>query len=188
MGAKRWINRKVWGIALIIAVVTQILFDPLSGIINLRENVEARLGLDIARNRWEAQKIANYSFDILAFSQMCIPSARVEVRNGEVIRVNLIDSFGGSGKISESSLPTSQWANPYWTDVFYCNYANFTVPQFFDMVGKDIRLVSRISFHARYGFISEVRFGSPSRRGVLGRKISDCCTFFRIENFQVLEE
>lgn len=179
------INKKVW-IVLIIGLVIQILFDPLSRIPILSENIQARVGFPNARAKWEAQNIAHYSFQIRGGTSICILGVRVEVRNGEVIRVNPIDLFG-FGEVLEESLPPTEWATskPYF---YICDYANFTMPQFFDELEQSLQSISRISFDAKYGYISEVRVGIPDGVGLLNSKISHCCYEFTIENFQVLDE
>lgn len=187
MGSKKRIIGKVW-IVLIIGLGIQILFDPLSSILNFSGNLQARVGLPTARDKWEAQNITHYSFEIVTgINSMCIASARVEVRDGKVVQVNRKD-FLETGKVSEKPLPRESWANPYYPDVFFCDYADLTFPNLFDRVGQSLEFVSRISFDAKYGFVSLVRWGSPGGRGLLSPRIWDCCSGFSIEKFQVLEE
>ena len=180
MSAIKRINRKVW-IVLLIGLVIEVLFDPLSSIIDASESIQARVGLPRARAKWEAQNIAYYSFEISVRSRMCILDARMEVRNEEVVQINLIDLFG-AGEVLEEPLPPSEWATSF------CNYTNFIVPRFFDELEQSLQYVSRISFDIKYGFISKVHFGSPGGWGLFSPRIFDCCSSFEIDNFQVLDQ
>ena len=188
MAAKKRIGRKVW-IVLLSALIIEYLFDPLSSIRNLTENVEARLGLPIARARWAAQKIEHYAFELHAYQQVCwVVYARIEVRHGRVIQVNYIDFE--TDCMSPISMPRSEWdQNPDWIDSFLCNYAHFTMPQLFGMAARNTKSIYKISFDAKYGFPSEVQFGDPQPNGGLfGPKVGGCCYGFVIRNFQVLDE
>ena len=181
-----WIS-SIAGIV-IVGLVVQFLLDPLSRLQNMSENAEARLGLPLARARWQAQNITNYSFELgTGFGGICMPSARIEVKQGKVVQVYPKDIWQ-SGRISKTPLPRSKWASSHYADVFLCDYANFTMPQIFDEVERSLRHASKISFDAKYGFVSGVRWGSPGGRGLLDPKISDCCTSLGIQNFQLLEE
>lgn len=187
MSTKKRNNRKVW-IVIVVVFVIQILFDPLSGIKNWSENLQARIGLPSARAKWEAQNITHYSFAIgTGIYGLCIASARVEVRDGKVVQVNHKD-FLETMKVSENPMPPDRWANPYYPDEFFCDYANFTMPQLFDEVEESLGFVSSISFDTQHGFISLVRFGNPNGRGLLSGRVDHCCTGFGIHNFQVLDK
>lgn len=188
MVTKKRIGRYVWMI-LIAALIIEYLFDPLSSMRNATENIEARLGLPIARARWETHKIKHYMFELHAYQQVCwVIYARIEVSQGRVIQVNYIDFE--TGEMSEKGIPPSRWdQNPDWIDSFLCNYANFTMPQLFDLAEQGAEHIYKISFDARYGFISEVQFGAPKPNGGLfGPRIGGYGTGFRIENFRVLGE
>jgi uncharacterized protein DUF6174 len=185
MGAIKRINRRMWVIP-IVGLIIQILLDPLSSLLNFSEYIKARVALPGARAKWEEQNFAHYSFDIAVRSSTCILDARVEVRNGQVAQVNPIDSFG-HGEVLDEPLPPTGWAtsNPY---LFICDYTNFTMPKFFDELGQSLQSITRISFDSKYGFVSSVRFGTPGGQGLFGSKISDCCSNFEIQNFQIVEK
>ena len=179
-------NKKVW-IVLIILLVVEALFDPIHLFIDFSEKIQAQIGLRISRIRWENSNVNNYSFEITTgITTVCMPSAQVEVRNGKVFRVfhkdNLITM-----EISKTPLPRTLWANHHFPNQFFCDYANFTMPQIFDMMERSLRGITRISFDMRYGFISGVRWGSPGGWGLLNPRVSDCCSGFSISNFQVLD-
>jgi hypothetical protein len=85
MVTKKRINKKVW-LILGTVLILQVLFDPLSGMLRWGENMQARIGLPIARQRWDSQKIEHYSFDVtVSTPHLCIWGANIEVRNGTVI-------------------------------------------------------------------------------------------------------
>jgi hypothetical protein len=180
---------KVW-ITLIIGLVIQILFDPLSSIIHLSETVETRIGLPLARNRWNTQKIAHYRFDVYMWSQNgpCVWTGNLEVKDQVVITAGRRSDWPGPYGDPYPELPTFE---PGPDTEFLCNYHNFTMPKLFDELERSLEAsypVSQISFDRRYGFISEVQFGNPGERGLLSAKIADCCYGFRLEKFEVLEQ
>lgn len=182
MDVKKRISRKVWTI-LLIGLVIEIVFDPLSGLVDLSENIQARVGLPSARTRWDAQKINHYKFDISgSIPLVCSFNGNIEVRDGKVV---------DSGKRSDAN-----------SDVFFlsegeanlpslCDYRTYTMPLLFDELQRwsqeSPSAITRISFGAKHGFISRVRFGSPGGWGLLSLRIFDCCTNIEIQNFQVLE-
>lgn len=181
------INKRVW-IVLAALLVIEVLFDPIRPLINYSENAQARFGLPIARARWDRLNIDSYSFEISStLGTLCIPSAKVEVRDGKVFQVFRKDDLI-TMKISETPLPPEKWANFRSSDQFFCNYANFTMPQIFDMLEKSTRGIADISFDRKYGFVSGVRWGSAGGLGLLNTRIWDCCHGFSIANFQVLDD
>jgi hypothetical protein len=178
MATKKRISKWVW-IFIVTGLVMQLLFDPLSSLQNFSASIEAQIGIPMAHARWEAQHITHYSFDVRAFNQVCLSAARVEVRNEKVVQVNLKDYFEETEDVSKKPLPRGEWASPYYLDIFACNYANFTIPQIFDMAGEHLRSINRISFDAKYGFISEARFGSFGGKGLLSPKLGGAARSWR---------
>ncbi len=180
VSAKKRNDRKVW-IILIIGLVIEILFDPLSSLAGLSESLEARVGLPLARARWNSQGIVHYKFDIRgSVPLVCMFGGNVEVRDDTVIH---------TGQRSDAQLA------PGFKDVKFppiCNHRIYTMPLLFDEIERWLRespsSVSRISFDLKYGFVSGFYFGSSGGWGLLSPAISDCCGGFRIENFQVLDK
>lgn len=159
----------------------QILFDPLSLFLQFGETLEARFGLPTARRKWESQKITHYAFDIQgSVPLVCVFGGNIEVKDGNVIH---------TGPRSDARLtpPLTAVKNPS-----LCNYPIYTMPQLFDELDKWLRKsplsVSEIAFDVKYGFISSLRIGSSGGQGLLSPRVSDCCSGFSIENFQVLDE
>ena len=180
------INKKVWTVLAVLLVI-EILFDPIRPLIKYSENIQARFGLPIYRARWDKLNVKDYSFEITAGTQTCMPSAKVEVKDGKVFQVFHKDIFV-TMEISDTPLPRTAWANHYYSDQFFCDYANFTMPQIFDMVEKSTRGITGISFNGKYGFVSGVGWGNPGGFGLLSPRVGDCCSGFSISNFQVLDE
>ena len=175
-----------WLLLILGLIILQILFDPLSTLLNLSENFQARVGLPAAREKWEAQGITNYSFRLNVLLPQELPNKmRVEVRNGAVVQIYpiLLESNVLEGK----PLPPTAWTSST-THVFFSNYTNFTIPRLLIEVEQSLSQVSQISIDPKYGFISSVRFGKPNDWGLLTPKVSHCCSSFEIQNFQILEK
>jgi len=184
MKSRRRINKKVWVILLMAGLVIEFLFDPFSSLLNVSENIQARVGLPSAQTRWDAQMINHYKFDISgSIPLVCSFNGNIEVRDRKVVNL---------GKRSDAD-----------SDVFFlsegeanlpalCDYRTYTVPLLFDELQRWLQesplSITRISFNAKYGFISRVRVGSPGGWGLLSPRIFDCCTNIEIQNFQVLRE
>ena len=178
------IPRKIW-VAILLIVLFQVLFDPLSSVQHLGERLQARFYLSTAREKWEAQGIRHYRFDFKGYVPLvCVFGGGVEVNDGVVIlgpRSDADDpqvllSLGFSG-LNEPSL---------------CNDQNYSMPLLFDEIERWLQdspgSIMQISFDPQYAFISSFKFGNPGGRGWLSPIISDCCGGITIENFQVLDE
>ena len=184
MKSRRRISKKVGGLLLLAGLVIEVLFDPVSHLVDLSENIQARVSLPGARTRWDAQKINHYKFDISgSIPLVCSFNGNIEVRDGKVVN---------AGKRSDAD-----------SDVFFlsdgeanlpplCDYHTYTMPLLFDELQRwsqeSPSSITRISFDSKYGFISDFGFGFSGGRGLLSPRISDCCGGFKIENFEVLDE
>lgn len=179
-------------IVLLIGIAIQILFDPLASAKHALEIWRVRNELPEARAKWDAQKIADYSFEVRGYVPLaCLASALIEVRNGAVVQVESRDFLPGDSPTK--LLPPEEWGTPsLGGQIFPCNYANFTMPQVFDfldqLLERDASSILQVDFDPNYGFITYFSFGSLVPKGVLSPRIGDCCSWFSIENFQVLEE
>jgi len=168
-------------IIILVGAAIQILFDPLSLYLQIGENLQARLGLPAARRKWESQNITHYTFDIQGSVPLtCMFGGNIEVEDGLVVR---------TGPRSDARLTPPLSAVK---DYALCDYRTYTMPELFDELERRLResplSVSEISFDLKYGFISGLRIGSPDGHGLLSPRVSDCCSGFSIENFQVLEK
>lgn len=178
------IPRWIW-VVILLVVLFQFLFDPLSDLLYLGERLQARIYLPTARAKWEAQGINHYRFDIRGYSPLvCIFGGGIEVKDGQVIASPRSDAgdpdvllFPGFSGITEPPI---------------CNYHSYTMPLLFDEIERWLQdspnLITQISFDPQYGFVSSFGFGNPGGRGLLNPIISDCCGGFTIENFQILDE
>lgn len=186
-------KKRIWMMVraiLIVVLITQILFDPMSNIKRLIEYHQARIGLPYAREQWNSQGITHYKFDVtVSTAHLCIWGANIEVKNGVVI---------DTGKISDPSYWDFPMGSPKMSDqfppevIFLCDYRNYTMPALFEYLERQLQKsylsVTRISFDKKYGFITGYGFGSSGERGLLSPRIYDCCGGFNIFNFQVLDE
>ena len=174
-------------IALLIGV--QVLYDPLSSARHALLVSSVRTELPEARAKWEAAGITEYTFEIVGDGRsICQPSAIVEVRSGEVVKVETKD-FASNSPVQV--LPPDKWADPDWgEEVFLCSYYHFTMPQVFDLVEETLRnfpsSIKQADFDPQYGFVSDFNFGIYVGYGLARPKLSNCCNVFQVRNFQPL--
>jgi hypothetical protein len=182
-------NKKNIWVVLIILLVIQILFDPLSPILHVSQSAKAKLLLPLARQKWESQGVTHYSYDVYAFSQMCFMGANIEVDDGVVVHAGPVKNPDPWDMIQGVRQQNPGFPPDTW---FLCNYKNYTVPNWFDHLEKKVQITrstgTSISFDNKYGFISRFRLDWSSGNGLLEPKIRSCCYGFRIWNFQVLDE
>ena len=179
---------KIIGAVLLVGFIVQCLFDPLSDVLRFGNRLKARATLPQARSKWEAQGITHYKFDVFVGSGACFASANIEVENGVTIRAEPRSDAGPEG---DSFYSPIFWG--YENGPFICNYKNYTMSLLFDHVDdlltSEPSYVSRISFDAKYGFVSDLYSEyCGSRHGLLSPKASECFAGFTIENFRVLGE
>ncbi len=183
-------NRTIGIIVLVILLVgLQILHDPISSAIHALTVSRVRAELPQAHAKWDALDITEYSFEIVGDARsICKPSAIVEVRSGEVVKVE-------TKNLTEDSalqlLSMDKWADPDWgEEVFLCSYFHFTMPQFFDLVDETLRnypsSIMQAEFDPQHGFVSRFKFGIYVGYGLARPRLSNCCNEFEIRNFQVL--
>jgi hypothetical protein len=176
------INKTVW-VVLIILLVVQVLFDPLSPLVEAAENYQAQTGLPKARYKWDLQGITHYKFDIRGHvPNACIVGGSVEVQNEKVIHL---------GPSTESIKKAEPFLDVgFWTmdDPPICNSKNYTFSSFFAMIENQLGSVTQISFDLDYGFISSFQLGSSGGHGLFSMRLFDCCSNFRVFNFVVLNE
>ena len=181
-------KKNVW-VVLIIFMVIQVLFDPLTPILNLSQSAKARLLLPLARQNWESQAVTHYSYDVYAFSQLCFLGANIEVDDGAVVHAGPVKKPDPGDMIQGVLQQNPGFPPDTW---FLCDYKNYTVPDLFDHLEKIVQITrstgTSISFDNKYGFISKFRLDWSRGHGLLRPRISSCCYGFRIWNFQVLEE
>lgn len=153
-------KRSMWQtvlITLLAGIVLQILFDPLSSILHWGESFQARMGLPLARRRWELQEIGHYRFDIKGFVPLaCMFGGSVEVEDGKVVRTSPSSDTGtdrnpflDSGFLAREDFPA------------ICNVENYTISRLFDEVERfSPSDIAKISFDPDYGFVSSFEFGN----------------------------
>jgi hypothetical protein len=176
-------------IILFFGLLIQILYDPISSAKHALTISRVRTELSEARVKWDVLGITDYSFEIVGDARsICKPSAIVEVRENEVVKVETKDFAEDS---TPQLLSMDKWADPDWgEEVFLCSYFHFTMPQFFDLVDETLRnypsSITRAEFDPRYGFVSRFNFGIYAGYGLARPKLSNCCNEFKIRSFQIL--
>jgi hypothetical protein len=164
-------------------VLAQILYDPISSARHSIAVSSVRAQLPLARAKWEASGIADYTFEIIGDARsICQPSARIEVENDIVVNVELLNT-------NSQVLPPDQWADPDWGhEVFLCNYNHFTMPQIFELVEQTLQnfpsSILQADFESEYGYVNSFEYGIYVGYGLARPQISHCCNVFRIQNFQ----
>ena len=174
---------------LLVGVLIQILYDPISSTRHALTVSRVRTELPQAHAKWDTKGVTDYSFELIGNARsICKPSAIVEVRRGEVVKVETKNFTEDS---ASQLLSMDKWADPDWgEEVFLCSYFHFTMPQFFDLVDETLRnypsSIMQAEFNPKYGFVSHFKFGIYVGYGLARPKLSNCCNEFEIHDFQVL--
>ena len=177
-------------IILLVGVIIQVLFDPISSVRHLLLVSQVRTELPQMRAKWESLGIDDYTFEIQGIAPLiCQPFAIVEVRDGAVVKVETKDFLLADSPAQ--NLPPEKWADPDWGEEnFLCSYYHFTMPQIFDLVEVTLQnypsSIMQAEFDLGYGFVSDFNYGLYVGRGLLRPKVSECCNNFSIRNFQPL--
>ncbi len=175
-------------IALLLVILIQVLYDPISSIQHSLNVVGIRKQLPQARAKWGALEITGYTFEIIGNARsICQPSARIEVQNDVVVNVELLD-FAAKNPTPQTLAP-DQWTDPDWgNEVFLCNYNNFTFTKVFELMGQTFQnfpsSVLQAEFDDQYGFITSFEYGIYVGKGLAQPQVSNCCNIFRIQNFR----
>ena len=178
------------GVILFVGILIQVLYDPISSVKHSLLVSHVRTELPQARAKWESLGIDDYTFEIVGDARsICKPSAIIEVRNDEVVKVETQDF--ASTDAPAQLLPSDQWADPDWgEEVFLCSYYHFTMPQIFDLIDITLRnypaSIMQADFDAQYGFVSDLNFGIYVGYGLARPKLDNCCNEFHIRNFQAV--
>jgi len=182
MNIPKKIKKTAW-IVLVVILMIEVLFDPLSSLIYWSENVQGRVGLPVARRKWESLGITHYQYDVRGYvPNVCIVGGSVEVENGVVIHTGpSTDAI----KRGEPDLDLGFW---YTGNLPLCNYKNYTIPAFFDIAEQYSSYITQISFDPKYGFVTRLRVGSPGRHGLFSMRLFDSYSTFRVFNFVILDE
>ena len=179
MDGKKWIKKTIW-IVLLAGLVIEILFDPITNLLQWGRSVQARAILPSAHRKWDSQGITNYSFHIQgAIQNTCLFGGSVEVKDGQVIHTSVDHS-------TDLDLGFSRRDDPP-----LCNYRNYTMPGLFDEIQRSVdqwpSSTAHISFDREYGFISHYRFSSCGSHGLLSVRLFDCSGGFTVTKFQALD-
>ena len=170
------------GIVLLL-ILTQVLYDPISSIKHTLIVSSIRKQLPQAQAAWESTGITDYTFEIIGDGRsICKPSARIEVQNNLVVKVEILEP-------TQQLLPPEQWADPDWeNEVFLCNYNNFTMTKIFGLLEQTLHdypsSILRADFDPEYGFVNSFEYGIYVGYGLARPQIGNCCNIFKIQNFQ----
>jgi Family of unknown function (DUF6174) len=181
---------KTTALILLIGILIQVLYDPISVAKHALNVSRVQDQFPKERAKWEAHGIKDYTFEIQGNGRsICQPSAIIEVKNDQVIKVETKDF---SKKDSTPQLlPPEKWADPGWGDeVFLCDYYHFTITKIFDLLDSTLQdfpsSITQADFDPEYGFLRDFNFGIYVGYGLLRPQISDCCNIFSIKKFQPL--
>jgi hypothetical protein len=172
------------GVILLIAIIVQVLYDPVASVKHTLKVASVRAELPQKRAQWDASAIKNYTFEIQGDGRsICKPYADIEVREGIVAKVETKDPVG--------ILSPEYWADPSWgEEVFLCSYSHYTMPQIFDLVAITLRnfpsSIMQAEFDPQYGFVSRFKFGIYVGYGLARPRLNDCYNEFQITKFQPL--
>jgi hypothetical protein len=179
--------KKYFAISIAVLLVVQVFYDPISSAKHALTVASVRSQLPQAQAKWEKLEITDYTFEIIGDARsICQPSARIEVENDVVVKIEMLDA-------TPQILPLDQWVDPDWGhEVFLCNYNHFTMPQIFELVTQTLQnfpsSILQADFDAEYGFVTSFEYGIYVGYGLARPQISHCCNVFRIQNFQIKEK
>ena len=178
-------------IVLLVGLVIQALYDPISSVRHSMMLSSVRAELPQARAKWDAAEVTDYMFEIKGVAPLiCQPAAMIEVRNNSVVKVEAKNSLVDDSPAQ--ILPPEKWADPDWgEEVFLCSYYHFTMPQILDLVGVTLdnypSSIIDAEFDPEYGFVTRFEYGLYVGKGLLRPKVSDCCNQLVVKDFQVLD-
>ncbi|MEK6751406.1 MAG: hypothetical protein AABZ00_03990 [Chloroflexota bacterium] len=179
---------KITAVILLVGILIQVLYDPISSARHSLEVSSVRDQLPQARAKWEALGITDYAFEIIGDARsICQPSARIEVKGDVVVKVETKD-FSSEDSTPQILFP-NKWTDPDWgNEVFLCNYNHFTLTKTFELVEQTLQnfpsSILQADFDPVYGFVASFKYGIYTGYGLLRPQINDCCNVFRIQNFQ----
>jgi len=168
----------------ILLILFQVLYDPISSLKHTLVVSSIRSQLPQSQAKWNEFKISDYTFEIIGNGRsICQPSARIEVQDDKVIKVEMLGS-------PSTILPPEQWSDPDWeNEVFLCNYRNFTMTKIFELVELTLQnfpaSILQADFDAKYGYVTTFEYGIYVGHGLARPQLSNCCNVFKIQNFQV---
>ncbi len=183
---------KIAGIILLVGIVFQVLYNPISSARQSLKVTSVRKQLPLARTKWETLRITDYTFEITGDARsICQPSARIEVKNDAVVKVETMDF--ASENPTPQFLPFDKWSDPDWgNEVFLCNYNHFTMTKIFELVEQTLQnfpsSILQADFDSEYGFVTSFEYGIYTGYGLARPQISNCCNVFKIQNFQINKE
>jgi hypothetical protein len=166
-------------------LLAAILGDPAAVISDAVSAARIRWELPRALRQWESSGTASYTIRVRgAIPPVCILDAELTVQDGSLVEVRAREN----PLLTDSPMATVD--RRLW-DRLPCPYEELTVERVFERVEAGIDGLGilgaplTVRFDEEMGFIQEYRFGRASRRGVLGYRVSECCTWFEFRDLVV---
>jgi hypothetical protein len=175
---------KLIGLVCLALFVIQLLFDPLSYVINVRRIEQIRRELPAAKARWEARRIASYT---------------VTVRGGVPMSCFALDAklFVEQEKIVHALTrkrpfdETSPFVNPV-TSVEWrgCEYQKLTASAMFERVEQLLPTIDpayeelMVSFDDTWGIVTRYQRNAGYQHGLLSLGVGECCMGYEFSDFQ----
>lgn len=160
---------KIIGTALFVLLIIEIIFGPISYLIDIVRIKNYQTELSEAKDRWEMSGITNYQVDLQVLGGLpCIIIESTLIVSEEEIRLENSDG-----------LPLE-----------YCPYQEFTVDEMFARIERDLNNIDIqkesiwIKFDPDYGFINQYETRYYGQRGWLGPIIGECCVKYIFTNFK----
>ena len=164
------------GIFLGTLLLVEILFDPLSWLMNMDAAASISADLLVARKQWRSQGIAEYKIDVQgSVPLVCIINATLTVREGQLLAV---EDHGS--QLEEMTGYTTRGISiePERGDT-PCPYRDLLVPQMYAQIEREVNRIDwsqerlEVSFDPEYGYVTEYRYDGYYRRGILNPVCSD---------------
>ena len=169
-------------------LIVEILFDPLSWLINMDAASSIGADLLVAKEQWQSQGIVEYRIDVQGYVPLdCIINATLTVREDQLLAVEdhggpLAETAGYTTRRGISIEP-ERWDTP-------CPYRDMLVPQMYARIEREVNRIDwsrerlEVSFDPEYGYVTKYRYDGYYQRGILNPVCSDCNVWFSFSNFE----
>lgn len=170
---------------ILVLLILELLFDPLSLMVNVIRINRLRAELPAARVRWQSHGVSDYDIDARAsIPPVCWFEATLSVRGGEL---NAVMAQEGLHPLVSTS-PKVPIKQASWDG--HCPYRQFSVAQTSKTIEQSLDKIDiatealTVSFDPEFGFVThhEHRYGYGM--GLLSPRVGDCCVEYVFSNFQ----
>jgi hypothetical protein len=178
----------VAGILIGSLAIVEVLFDPLSWLLQMDTADSIYADLLAAKERWQSQEVTEYTIDVEGFIPLsCMVNATLTVRDSQLVAV---EDHGSLLRESADQNGEGIPIEPERWDAPFCSYRDLLVPEMYARVEQDLNRIDwsqdklEVSFEAKYGYVTGYQYDCCYRQGILNTNCSDCNFWFSFSNFE----